>query len=334
MTIVDGAHGNDLSMLPANATQADTRPTRVGVIGLGHMGEAFARNLLSSGFHISVFDQEPDRRAQLAQAGARPMAHLSDVDGLDAVITSLPNDEAVASVSLGPGGLVSALAAGAIHISMSTISPPLSRRLAEQHARVGQGFVASPVLGNPDLARERQLFIIASGARADVEKAEPVLSVLGQRLFYVGEDAGAADLIKLGANALTAMTLQGMGEVLALLRKQGVDPHDAFDVLTGSLFDGKVHKTYGGKIVAERYTPPGMTAALAAKDLRLVLAEAESIRAPMPATSLVHDRLVAMMARGWADLDWSALGLLTATDSGLAPMHPELLQAGGGGSAL
>jgi len=113
------------------------------------------------------------------------------------------------------------------------------------------------------------------------------------------------------------VTLECMGEVLALLRKGGVDRHLAFDVLTNSMFDSRVHKTYGGKIVEERYGPPNFPAPLAMKDLRLALAEAERLAVPMPAAALVHDHLVAMMARGWADLDWSALGLLAAVDAGL-----------------
>jgi 3-hydroxyisobutyrate dehydrogenase-like beta-hydroxyacid dehydrogenase len=96
---------------------------------------------------------------------------------------------------------------------------------------------------------------------------------------------------------LTAATLESMGEVFALLRKAGVDPHFAFDVFSGSLFDGKVHKAYGGKIVDGRYDPPGMTAPLAVKDLRLALAEAEKLAVPMSVASLVHDRLVAAVAR-------------------------------------
>src|SRR5271168_3100107 len=133
----------------------------------------------------------------------------------------------------------------------------------------------------------------------------------------IGEDAAAANLVKLAANVLTATTLECMGEVLALMRKGGVDGHLAFDVLTNSLFDSRVHKSYGQKIVDGRYIPPGLTAPLAIKDLRLALVEAERAAVPMPAAALVHDRLVAMVARGWADLDWSALGLLAAVDAGL-----------------
>jgi len=305
--------------LPTEAPGASTprRLARVGVIGLGRMGEIFARNLLDAGFELAVFDLQPERAERLVEAGARRLENLEAASDLDAVITSLPNDEAVASVTLAAGGLADALRTATTHISMSTISPGLCRRLAEQHAHGGQGFVAAPVLGNPDLARARRLFVIASGERVDVSAVAPVLRALGERIYYVGEDAGAASTLKLGANALTALTLQSMGEVLALMRKTGVGAHQAFDVLTSSLFDGKVHKAYGGKILAERYAPPGMTATLAAKDLRLVLAEAETARVAMPATSLVHDRMVALMARGGAELDWSALGLLAAADSGL-----------------
>lgn len=87
--------------------------------------------------------------------------------------------------------------------------------------------------------------------------------------------------------------------------------------MTNSLFDSRVHKNYGAKIVDARYSPPGLAVPLAMKDLRLALAEAERTAVPMPAASLVHDRLVAMAARGWADLDWSALGLLASVDAGL-----------------
>jgi len=173
------------------------------------------------------------------------------------------------------------------------------------------------VLGNPDLAQARKLFVIVAGESPAVARVSPVLHRLGQRLFLLGDDPGFANLMKVAANALTALTLQSMGEVLALLRKGGVDVRVAFEVLTGSLFDGKVHQTYGGKIVENHYSPPGMTTPLAVKDLRLALTEAEHLAVPMPAASLVHDRLVATIARGWTELDWSALGLLAASDAGL-----------------
>jgi 3-hydroxyisobutyrate dehydrogenase-like beta-hydroxyacid dehydrogenase len=290
---------------------------QIGVIGLGHMGSDFASNLIADGFQVKVYDRNETHAAPLIARGATAAASLVDLAGCEVVLTSLPDDDVLADVTLRDEGLVHVLGRGAIHVSMSTVSPGLSRRLAHQHELAGQGYVAAPVLGNPDLAQARKLFVLVSGASAAVGRVSPVLNRLGQRLFPLGDDPGAANLMKVAANALTALTLQSMGEVLALLRKGGIDARAAFEVLTGSLFDGKVHKTYGGKIVESHYSPPGMTTPLAVKDLRLALTEAERMAVPMPAASLVHDRLVATVARGWVGLDWSALGLLAACDAGL-----------------
>jgi 3-hydroxyisobutyrate dehydrogenase-like beta-hydroxyacid dehydrogenase len=290
---------------------------RVGVVGLGHMGHALAVNLREDGYQLFVCDQDPERMKALQSNGAVPAPRIKDLAGCDVVLTSLPNDDALSAVALGPERLATILGPEAVHISTSTVSPAISRRVAEEHARHQQDYVAAPVLGNPDFARTRKLFVLAGGSQSALAKVRPLLERLGQRLFVIGEDPVLANLMKLGSNVLTATTLQCMGEVLALLRKGGVDRHLAFDVLTNSMFDSRVHKTYGGKIVEERFGPPNFPTPLAMKDLRLALAEAERLAVPMPAASLTHDHLVAMMARGWADLDWSALGLLAAVDAGL-----------------
>jgi len=281
------------------------------------MGEAFASNLLADGQLVTVYDRSPQRMNALQGRGARPAAQLGDLAGCEVVLTSVPDDVALASVAEAPGGLLDVLPPGGIHLSMSTVSPELSRRLSEEHQRRGQRYVAAPVLGNPDLARARQLFVIAAGPEDAMAVVRPMLERLGQRVFVIGSTPEAANLLKLAGNVLTATTLEAMGEVLALLRKRGIDPRSAFDVFTGSLFDSKVHRTYGKKIVESRYEPPGMVVPLAVKDLRLALAEAEQAAVPMPGAGLVHDRLVAMMARGWSDLDWAALGRLAAFEAGL-----------------
>ena len=290
---------------------------RVGVVGLGNMGHALAVNLREDGYQLLVCDRDPERMKALQSKGAVPTPRIEDLAGCDVVLTSLPNDDALSAVALGPEGLATILGPEAVHISTSTVSPAISRRVAEEHARHQQDYVAAPVLGNPDFARTRKLFVLAGGSQSALAKVRPLLERLGQRLFVIGEDPALANLMKLASNVLTATTLQCMGEVLALLRKGGVDRQLAFDVLTNSMFDSRVHKTYGGKIVEERFGPPNFPAPLAMKDLRLALAEAERLAVPMPAAGLTHDHLVAMMARGWADLDWSALGLLAAVDAGL-----------------
>src|SRR6516165_8199066 len=132
---------------------------RVGVVGLGHMGHAFAVNLVEDGHQVFVYDRDPKRTAALS--GARAAGQLADLAACDVVLTSLP--DALAEVALGAGVLVGGLAPGAVHISTSTVSPAISRRVAEEHARHRQDYIAAPVLGNPDFARERKLFVLAAG---------------------------------------------------------------------------------------------------------------------------------------------------------------------------
>jgi len=288
---------------------------RVGVVGPGHMGSAFAKNLTEDGYEVSVFGRHFERTRE--QFGSRAVSSLADLGNCEAVFTSLPDDDALFDVALGDGGLVSALKDGAVHVSTSTVSPGAARRVAAAHRDAGQSYVAVPVLGNPTFASERKLYLLMAGDPSVLDSVGPMVNRLGQRSFVIGEDPGLANLMKLAANALTATTLQCMGEVLALTEKGGIDGHLAFDTLTHSMFDGHVHISYGSKIVNKEYTPPGLAVPLALKDIRLALAEAEHTSAPMPATSLVHDRLVAMLARGWDGLDWSALGKLALDEAGL-----------------
>jgi 3-hydroxyisobutyrate dehydrogenase-like beta-hydroxyacid dehydrogenase len=190
--------------------------------------------------------------------------------------------------------------------------------MAAEHAKFGQGYVAAPVFGNPDAAKARQLFVIVAGAAADIERCRPLLGLLGQRTFEVGTDPATANLIKLIGNVMTATTVEMLGEVLALARKSGIEAQRVLDILTSTMFDSRAHKIYGGKIAAQAYAPGGFVFRLALKDVRLALAEAEAAGVPMPSVSVVRDRLISGMARGLADVDWSALGLLAAEDAGLA----------------
>lgn len=305
----------------SNISDVANPPLHIGVVGLGHMGSAFARNLVNSGYQTTVYDRNKTKGQ--ACTGAQPTTALADLSQCDIVISSLPNDEVLSALTEGRDGLIEAMKKGAVHVSTSTVSPEISRRLARLHQQCGQGYIASPVLGNPDLAKARKVFFMIGGIADHIRKALPVIKTLGQHVFFMGDNPGHANLMKLAANIMIATTLESMGETLALLRKGGISAEVGFDVLTNSLFDSKVHKTYGSKILHEQYRPAGMVVPLALKDMRLALAEAEQNATPMPFASLVRDRMVAMLARGWKDLDWSALGLLASQDARL-PSAPEL----------
>jgi 3-hydroxyisobutyrate dehydrogenase-like beta-hydroxyacid dehydrogenase len=292
----------------------------IGFVGLGHMGTAMAANLAAAGRQVIAYVRRPAQVGKLVARGLKPTTDITHLFDCEVVISMLPDDDAVREVVFGRKdlGLVAGLAPGAIHLSMSTISTATASHLASEHAHHGQGYVAAPVFGNPDAAKARQLFVIAGGAPADVERCRPIFDILGQQTFFVGTSPGIANLVKLAGNAMTAVTLEALGEVLALARKRGLDPHQLLAILTGTMFGSRVHKIYGAKIAGQHYASGGFVFPLALKDVRLALSEADAAGVPMPSVSVVHDRLITGMARGYAERDWSALGLLAAEEAGLS----------------
>jgi 3-hydroxyisobutyrate dehydrogenase-like beta-hydroxyacid dehydrogenase len=311
-----------------SAASHDCVPTqgKIGFVGLGHMGTTMAANLATTAHRVTAYVRRPGQMGTLIGLGLRPTVEFADLFDCEVVISMLPDDAAVRDVVLGREdagvkGLASGLKRGAIHLSMSTISTATASRLAAEHARHAQGYVAAPVFGNPDAARARELFIVVAGAPANVQRCQPLFKSLGQKTFIVGAEPSQANLVKLLGNMMTATTLEMLGEVVAVALKRGLDPKAFIDIMTNTMFSGRVHKIYGEKIVSQSYAP-GFVLPLVLKDVRLALAEAENAAAPMPSVDVVRDRLITGIARGYADLDWSALGLVAAQEAGLNVPHP------------
>jgi 3-hydroxyisobutyrate dehydrogenase-like beta-hydroxyacid dehydrogenase len=294
---------------------------KVGFIGLGHMGSGMAANLLKAGHQVTVYNRTLAKVESLVAQGAKAAGRVADACQGDAIVTMLANDEAVASVTLGEGGIIADLPKGAIHISTSTISVALSEALAKAHGEVGQCFVAAPVFGRPELAALGQLFVVAAGASAAIEAAQPIFDAIGQRTFVVSETPKTANLVKLSGNFLIATVIESLGEAMALVHKGGVDQHRYLDILTSTLFGAPVYKTYGALIADRKFEPAGFAAPLAQKDIRLALAAAEDLRVPLPIANLLRDRFLTLFAHGGEKLDWSAIGQLAAKDAGEAWAH-------------
>lgn len=291
---------------------------KVGFIGLGNMGSAIARNLIKAGHSLGVYNRTRSRAEAFASLGARvaetPAQAAADAEAL---ITMLADDAAVEDVIFSPGNAIDALPAGAVHISMSTISVRLSHRLAESHRAKQQHYLAAPVFGRPDAAAAAKLFIVAAGPTEQIERCRPLFDAMGQKTFVVGEEAQAANVIKLAGNFLITTVIESLGEAFAFGRKFGVDPHAFLDILTNSLFDAPVYRNYGSMIASDKFEPAGFKLPLGLKDNRLLLAAAEEAKVPMPMASLVHDRFVAALAQGLGESDWAAIARISYENAGL-----------------
>jgi 3-hydroxyisobutyrate dehydrogenase-like beta-hydroxyacid dehydrogenase len=277
-----------------------------------------ASNLLKAGHEVTLYNRSIEKVQALASQGGKVAREIKDVCDLDVVISMLANDSALTDVAFVPEGLVANMKAGAIHVSMSTISIAIAERLTEAHAQAGQHFISAPVFGRPDAAAAAKLFVVVAGKPELVERLRPAFAAMGQLTLPVSEKPRDANLVKICGNFMIGSAIEAMGEATALMRKAGVAPQTFIDVMTSTVFNAPAYKNYGALIAKEQYSPAGFTTPLGYKDVGLALEAATSLQVPMPLASLLRDRLLRLLAEGGEALDWSAIANLSASDAGLS----------------
>jgi len=291
---------------------------RIAFLGLGQMGAPMAHRLIEAGHALTVWNRSAEAALPFRDLGATVAGSPAEAaDGAEAFVTVLSDDAAVESVVLGRDGLLSAFAPGALHVSCSTISVDLARRLAEAHGERGQDMVSVPLFGRPEAVVAGTLNIGAAGRAEALRRAEPILSAVGGRTFVFGEEPWIANLVKLANNFVLAASMQALGEAFALLRKSGVDAGTFQRFLQDTDMGSRIVTTYGGIIAAERYSPPGAKLTIGVKDMGLVLDAAASAEVPLRSASLVRDQFLTAVARGYGGLDWAAIARVSADDAGI-----------------
>jgi 3-hydroxyisobutyrate dehydrogenase-like beta-hydroxyacid dehydrogenase len=299
----------------------------IGFIGLGNMGRPMARNIAAAGNQVTAYNRTRDRGEAIADAVTLADSIASAANERDIVVTMLADDDAVEQVVLGcpddtgqlAPGVLSALPSGAIHISMSTISTALSKRLFEAHRAAGQGYVAAPVFGRPEAAEAQRLWVVAAGDADAVARCRPVFEAVSAGTTIVGEEPWQANAVKLAGNFTIAAMLETLGEAFALARKAGVDPKVFLNVINSALFKSPIYENYGTLVAEERYQPAGFKLRLGLKDMRLALRTADEAGVPMPLASLLHDHMLSVVATGGGDLDWASFARLAAQRAGIDP---------------
>jgi 3-hydroxyisobutyrate dehydrogenase-like beta-hydroxyacid dehydrogenase len=288
----------------------------VAFLGLGNMGLPMAHNLLEAGHNLTVYNRTASRAEALGSGVPRANAPAEAVRGVEVAVTMLADDAAVEEVVFGAGSVLSALPAHAVHVSMSTISVGLARKLAAAHAEAGQGYVSAPVFGRPEAAGAAKLWVVAAGARDAIARCRPLFDAMGQGTFEVAEDPAAANVVKLAGNFMLAAMIETLGEAYALVRRAGVEPKSFLEIVNGALFKSPVYQNYGGIIADQRFEPAGFRLKLGLKDVRLALAAGEDEQVPLPLASLVRDHFLSALAHGEAERDWAALAMVSERAAG------------------
>src|SRR3954447_16011521 len=274
------------------------------------MGEPMTKRLLGARHEVTVWNRSHERTASLARDGAQVAATPADVArASDVVMTMLFDDAAHQEVLFGPkelpvNGLLGALRPGALHISLSTISVALSERLAEEHARRGQAYVAAPVFGRPNVAEEGKLWIAVAGADDAVAKARPLLEPLSRGISVVGKEPRQAHALKLGGNFLISAMIHSLGESFVFATSQGIDPEVFLETVNSALFQSPFYAAYA-KVMLHPPETAGATMQLGAKDLRLLREAAESRGTRLSLADELAELFAEASRQGLGDQDWA-----------------------------
>ena len=291
---------------------------QVGFVGIGRMAVGMVNNLLAAGHQVKVYNRTAEKAEALAANGAIVVNSANEAANAPICINMLADDRALEAVVFNETGFIDAMPAGAVHVCMATISEAMGRRLDEAHRALGRHYVSAPVFGRPDAAAAAKLYIVAAGAPAAVQACAPLFDVMGQRTFVVGDHPTAANVVKITGNFMLASCIETLAEAFALGRKFGIDSNDLLELLTSTLFSAPVYKNYGAMIAEQRYEPAGFKLNLGLKDISLALEAAGAMSVPLPIASVIRDQFLTGIARGYADLDWAALGKVSADDAGLS----------------
>jgi len=290
---------------------------KIAFIGLGRMGTGMARNLLRAGHNLALYNRSREKAEALAAGGARVASSPADAcRDAEVAMTMVADDLAVEEIAFGKNGIASGMQKDCIHVSHSTISTALARRLTAEHVHRNQGYLSVPVFGRPEQAESKNLVVVAAGPSELVERCRPLFDAIGRQTFVVGTEPWQANVAKLSGNFMISSVIEALGEAYATLRKAGVAPQSFLEIMN-ALFGSQVIANYGRIVAQEQFEPAGFALKLGLKDVRLVLAAADECAAPMPLANIVHDHLLSALAQGQGEMDWSSMTQVIARNAGL-----------------
>ncbi|NEI73666.1 NAD-binding protein [Rhizobium lusitanum] len=254
---------------------------KIGLIGLGNMGFHFGYRLLDAGLDLTVYDTNQPVVETLRSRGAKSATSGKDLAShVEIVLMSLPSPPIVKEVVLSENGVGAGSSVKCI-VDLSTTGPTASRAIAAAVAAKDIRFIGAPVSGGTVAAEKGTLAIMASGDREYFDKLKPVLDVLGKQHFFLGEDAGLGQTIKVINNTLCAVAMVSSMEALVFGTKAGLDAQAMLDIINVSTGRSFATQERIPQTVINRNFPNRFATELMHKDVKLCLEEAENMGATM-----------------------------------------------------
>jgi len=294
----------------------------VGFVGLGNMGLPMAQNLIKAGHVVHVYNRTKSRAdVLLAQGAAWAVSPRAIAEQKPIVLSILADDAALRQVALGEDGILAGLAPDSVHVDMSTVSPDLSKELAQRYQERGVHYLASPVFGRPEAAAAAKLWICPAGPAEIIERCRPLFNVMGQGVIVVGAEPHLANVLKLVGNFFVVSAIETLSEAFTLAEKSGLDVERVLD-LVKALLPVPLFQGYGTRMAHNEFIPPGFVLRLGLKDVGLMRKLAEQAFAPLPLADIVHEHLRAALAKDRGELDWGAIITVVRELAGLPSGAP------------
>jgi 3-hydroxyisobutyrate dehydrogenase len=281
---------------------------RIAFAGLGIMGAPMARNLLEARFDVSVYTRTTEKAERFAtEHGARAEKTPAEAaEGVDALVTMVPDAPQVEEVLFGPSGAADALSQGALVVDMSTTSPTASREIGRRLSERGLAFVEAPVSGSRPKAEDGTLTIMAGGEPQSFERALPLFEAMGERIVHVGP-LGHGQMAKLVTNTMAAVNAAALAEAVRTAKAAGLDRDAFLEVAAGSAAASAMLNLKGPPMFDESFEPALFKLEHMLKDVRHTLEEAGSLGFELDLGTLA-ERLYAKAAEsGHGEQDFAAV---------------------------
>jgi 3-hydroxyisobutyrate dehydrogenase-like beta-hydroxyacid dehydrogenase len=289
---------------------AATSKTKVGLIGLGLMGQPIGMNILKAGYALTVWNRTASRANDLVAAGAKLATSPKEVGAASEVLITIVSDPpALESVLWGSdgkdSGALAGLKPGSTYIDSSTVSPALARKIGATCAERKVRFLDAPVTGGDWGAKKGELIFMVGGDADTLKAVEPILGVLGKRWFHLGPN-GAGQIIKLAMNLILALQVDALAEALALVTGAGLKGEGLVEVMQSSMARSGVLDVKAPNLLKGEYKP-SFPLRLMHKDLGLALDLGNQIGVALPATAAARETYSYVKGAAKEDLDYSAV---------------------------
>jgi 3-hydroxyisobutyrate dehydrogenase-like beta-hydroxyacid dehydrogenase len=299
-----------IAVQEAFVESAASSKAKVGLIGLGLMGQPIGMNLLKARHALTVWNRTASRANELVASGAKLATSPREVAAAsDILLTIVSDPPALESVLWGAdgkdSGALAGLKPGSTYIDSSTVSPALARKIAASCAERSVRFLDAPVTGGDWGAKKGELVFMVGGDAATLKSVEPILGVLGKRWFHLGPN-GAGQTVKLAMNMILALQVDALAEALALVTRAGFKGEDLVEVMQSSMARSGVLDVKAPNLLKGEYKP-SFPLRLMHKDLGLALELANQIGVPLPATAAARETYNYVKGAAKEDLDYSAV---------------------------